>query len=177
MKSFWLFRASARVCIWMLVFVTAIPAPLMAQTLGGSGFPSLGAVGASAGPKDNLPGSPVLTNPTALQPLAPPQTPCPAPPSKTPPAIAPTGPTLNDFWPADSAAVLPPSADTRIRLERDERFKKEQRDDVLKQKQDASTLDIDVRSKQEREERSRLCLLYTSPSPRDRQKSRMPSSA
>ena len=28
-----------------------------------------------------------------------------------------------------------------------------------------------------RETRSRICLLYTSPSPRDRQKSRMPSSA
>jgi protein involved in polysaccharide export with SLBB domain len=55
--------------------------------------------------------------------------------------------------------VLPPSADTRIRLERDERFKKEQRDDTLKQKQerdDRSTTDLDVRSKQEREERTRL---------------------
>jgi protein involved in polysaccharide export with SLBB domain len=100
-------------------------------------------------------GAPVITNPTALQPLAPPQTPCPPPPSKTL-AIAPTGPTLNDFWPADSSAVLPPSADTRIRLERDERFKKEQRDEVLKQKQESLTADVDVRSKQEREERIRL---------------------
>jgi len=99
----------------------------------------------------------VVTNPTALQPLAPPQTPCPPLPAKTPPAIAPTGPTLNDFWPSDSSAVLPPSADTRIRLERDERFKKEQRDDIVKQKQDDRiTTDLDVRSKQEREERGRL---------------------
>jgi len=99
----------------------------------------------------------VVTNPTALQPLAPPQTPCPPLPAKTPPAIAPTGPTLNDFWPSDSSAVLPPSADTRIRLERDERFKKEQREDIAKQKQDDRiTTDIDVRSKQEREERGRL---------------------
>jgi type IV secretory pathway VirB10-like protein len=149
-----------KACVWIVVIVTAIPAPLMAQALPGSGFPSLGApsgVGPSA--KDILSGSPVITNPTALQPLAPPQTPCPAPPAKTPPAIAPTGPTLNDFWPADSSAVLPPSADTRIRLERDERFKKEQRDDTLKQKQerdDRSTTDLDVRSKQEREERTRL---------------------
>src|SRR5687767_1806820 len=140
-----------KVCVWMVVIVTAIPAPLMAQTLGGSGFPSLGAVGgAGSGTKDVLPGSPVLTNPTALQPLAPPQTPCPPPPAKTPPAIAPTGPTLNDFWPADSSAVLPPSADTRIRLERDERFKKDQRDDRLK------PTDVDVRLKQEPEERARL---------------------
>src|SRR5262249_25702553 len=110
-----------KVCIWMMVIVIAVPAPLMAQTLGGSGFPSLGAAGIpNSNVKDILPGSPVVTNPTALQPLAPTQTPCPASPSKTQPIIAPTGPTLNDFWPADSSAVLPPSADTRIRLERDE---------------------------------------------------------
>ena len=153
------YHAVTKVSVWMLILVTAVPAPLIAQTPGGSGFPSLGAVGgAGSGSKDTLPGSPVVTNPTALQPLAPPQTPCPPPPAKTPPAIAPTGPTLNDFWPADSSAVLPPSADTRIRLERDERFKKEQRDDVLKQKQerDDRSTTLDVRSKQEREERARL---------------------
>src|SRR4029079_7065799 len=152
-----LYHAVTRVSVWMLILVTAVPAPLLAQTQSGSGFPSLGGVGGvGPGSKDTLPGSPVVTNPTALQPLAPPQTPCPAPPPKTAPAIAPTGPTLNDFWPADSSAVLPPSADTRIRLERDERFKKEQRDDILKQKQELSTAEVDVRSKQEREERARL---------------------
>ena len=150
-------RVFTKVCVWILILATLIPAPLMAQTLGGSGFPSLGVPGVGgSGAKDLLPGSPVMTNPTALQPLTPPQTPCPAPAPKTPLAIAPTGPTLNDFWPADSAAVLPPSADTRIRLERDERFKKEQREEVLKQKQDSLTADVDVRSKQEREERARL---------------------
>src|SRR5678816_4789440 len=146
-----------KVCVWILILATLIPAPLIAQTLGGSGFPSLGVPGVGgSGAKDLLPGSPVMTNPTALQPLTPPQTPCPAPAPKTPLAIAPTGPTLNDFWPADSAAVLPPSADTRIRLERDERFKKEQREGVLKPKQDSLTADVDVRSKQEGEERARL---------------------
>ena len=152
------YHAVTRVSVWMLILVTAVPAPLLAQTQGGSGFPSLGAAGgAGSGLKDSLPGSPVVTNPTALQPLAPPQTPCPPLPAKTPPAIAPTGPTLNDFWPSDSSAVLPPSADTRIRLERDERFKKEQREDIAKQKQDDRiTTDLDVRSKQEREERGRL---------------------
>jgi len=152
------YHAVTKVSVWMLILVTAVPAPLIAQTPGGSGFPSLGAVGGvGSGSKDTLPGSPVVTNPTALQPLAPPQTPCPPPPAKTQPPIAPTGPTLNDFWPSDSSAVLPPSADTRIRLERDERFKKEQRDDIVKQKQDDRiTTDLDVRSKQEREERGRL---------------------
>ena len=152
------YHAVTRVSVWMLILVTAVPVPLLAQTQGGSGFPSLGGVGGvGSGSKDTLPGSPVVTNPTALQPLAPPQTPCPPPPAKTQPPIAPTGPTLNDFWPSDSSAVLPPSADTRIRLERDERFKKEQRDDIVKQKQDDRiTTDLDVRSKQEREERGRL---------------------
>src|SRR5262249_19089095 len=143
-----------RICIWVVVFLTALPPSLLAQTIGTPGFPIPGA-GFPGVTKEMMPGAPVITNPTALQPLAPPQTPCPTPPAKTPPVIAPTGPTLNDFWPADSSAVLPPSADTRIRLERDERFKKEQRDDILKQKverEDASKLDADARSKQEREE-------------------------
>jgi protein involved in polysaccharide export with SLBB domain len=173
--------ALARACIWMLVLAMAVPAPLMAQTLGGSGFPSLGAAGLpGSGAKDLLPGSPIVTNPTALQPLTPPHTPCPPHPAKTSPAIAPTGPTLNDFWPADSSAILPPSADTRIRLERDERFKKELREDVVKEKQeredrskfdsdrfkpdsdrskldsDRSKLELDGRSKQEREDRAKL---------------------
>jgi protein involved in polysaccharide export with SLBB domain len=152
------------ISIWLVVFLTALPPSLMAQTIGTPpGFPIPGGGIPPGLTKEMLQGAqaqgaPVITNPTALQPLTPPQTPCPTPPAKTL-AIAPTGPTLNDFWPADSAAVLPPSADTRIRLERDERFKREQRDDVLKQKverEDASKLDADARTKQEREERIRL---------------------
>ena len=38
-------HAFTKVCVWMVVIVTAVPAPLMAQTLPGSGFPSLGAAG------------------------------------------------------------------------------------------------------------------------------------
>ena len=149
-----------KICIWVVVFLTALPPWLVAQTIGTPpGFPIPGAGIPPGFTKEMVQGAPVITNPTALQPLTPPQTPCPTPPAKTPPAIAPTGPTLNDFWPADSSAVLPPSADTRIRLERDERFKKEQRDDILKQKverEDAFKLDADARSKQEREERTKL---------------------
>ena len=36
---------------------------------------------------------------------------------------------------------------------------------------------LDISSQYEKPERYTFCLLYTSPSPRDRQKSRMPSSA
>jgi polysaccharide export outer membrane protein len=115
-------HAFTKVFIWTLVIVTAIPAPLIAQTLGTPGFPIPGA-GTSGGTKELVPGAPVVTNPTALLPLAPPQTPCPPAPGKPSANIAATGPTLNDFWPADSSAVLPPQADERIKQERDERIR------------------------------------------------------
>jgi polysaccharide biosynthesis/export protein len=119
MKSSRPFRASAKACIWMLIIVTAVPVPLMAQTLGGSGFPSVGAVGGGgSGSKDILPGSPVVTNPTATQPLAPPQTPCPAPPSRSLQQVTHEGTTLNDFWPMEPSSVLPASADERMKQER-----------------------------------------------------------
>lgn len=105
MTNSWILQAPAKVCIWVLVFMTVLPAPLMAQTLGGTGLPSLGVAG--AGPRDLVPGAPIVTNPTALQPLAPPQTPCPAPSVKSSPTIAATAATLKEFWPADTSAVLP----------------------------------------------------------------------
>src|SRR5262249_1291506 len=99
-------HAFTKVFIWTLVIVTAMPAPLIAQTLGTPGFPIPGA-GTRGGTKELVPGAPVVTNPTALQPLTPPQTPCPAPSVKSSPTIAATGSTLKDFWPADTSAVLP----------------------------------------------------------------------
>ena len=36
---------------------------------------------------------------------------------------------------------------------------------------------MDLKIKKDNEDYATICLLYTSPSPRDRQKSRMPSSA
>ena len=41
----------------------------------------------------------------------------------------------------------------------------------------SAELAIDFYKKQKRSSQNNTCLLYTSPSPRDRQKSRMPSSA
>src|SRR5262245_41683447 len=112
----------AKLCIWVIVLLTALPPSLMAQTLGTPGFPIPG-TGVSGGQKELPPGAPIVTNPTALQPLAPPQTPCPPAPGKPSATIAATGPTLNDFWPADSSAVLPPQADERIKQERDKRIR------------------------------------------------------
>ena len=138
MKTFSSSTALIKACIWLIVSLMVVPPPLMAQNLGTPGFPIPGS-GVTGGTKELVPGAPVVTNPTALQPLAPPQTPCPPVPAKTPATIAPTGPTLNDFWPADSASVLPPSADARIKQERDERFKQE-RDERTKADKTAQQL-------------------------------------
>ena len=47
--------------------------------------------------------------------------------------------------------------------------------DILKLNTEINTIDLDDIVLEESEDH--ICLLYTSPSPRDRQKSRMPSSA
>jgi hypothetical protein len=82
MKRFSFFSHVTKTVIWLIVFLMAVPPPLIAQNLGGPGFPSLGGTG--LGTRDVLPGSPIVTNPSAIQPLAPPQTPCPAVPSGLP---------------------------------------------------------------------------------------------
>jgi len=111
-----------RTVVWILVLLTIVPPAVLAEVAGGP-LPVPMQYGTVPGQPQLLPGQPIVTNPTATQPLTPPQTPCPPAPAKTPPAIAPTGPTLNDFWPADTSSVLPPQADERIKQERDERIK------------------------------------------------------
>ena len=162
MRNFSSFPTMAKACIWLIVSLMVVPPPLMAQNIGTPGFPLPG-VGVP-GFKELVPGAPVVTNPTALQPLAPPLTPCPPAPARTPQPITPGGPTLNDFWPAESSAVLPPSAEMRIRQERDARFKqereeqlKQERAEQLKQEQDERfKQQRDIGFKQAREERAEL---------------------
>src|SRR5215510_12332666 len=162
MRNFSSFTTMAKACILFIVFLMVVPPPLMAQNIGTPGFPLPG-VGVP-GFKELVPGAPIVTNPTALQPLAPPLTPCPPVPARTPQPITAGGPTLNDFWPAESSAVLPPSADIRIRQERDARFKqereeqlKEERAELLKQEREKGFKQEQDRGlKQEREERAEL---------------------
>lgn len=124
MKKLSLLPTLAKTCIWVIVFVMAVPPTLMAQNLGGAGFPSLGGAGGSGmGTHDVLPGSPVMTNPTAMQPLAPSQTPCPAVTPRNLQTVTHEGTTLNDFWPMDPSSVLPASADQRMKQERAEHQK------------------------------------------------------
>jgi polysaccharide export outer membrane protein len=129
MKNAFLFPSMTKACIWLVVFLMAVPPPLIAQNLGTSGVPPLGGVGGvggvGLGTRDLLPGSPIVTNPTALQPLAPPQTPCPAVPSRTLQKRERDyeGTTLNDFWPMEPSSVLPASAEERMKQERAEHQK------------------------------------------------------
>lgn len=124
MKKSSLLRALSKACIWAIIVSMALPAPLVAQTIGGGGIPPLGGTGGiGLGTRDVLPGSPVVTNPTAIQPLAPPQTPCPAPPARSLQSVPYEGTTLNDFWPTDPSTVLPASADERMKQERIEHQK------------------------------------------------------
>lgn len=111
-------RSVTKAIVWALVLMTAAPPSLMAQTFSGAAGAPLGAPGV---PGTGIPpGSPIITNPTALQPLAPPQTPCPAPSGQTQAAGA-VIPSLNEFWPIEPATLLPSSVEQRMRQERLER--------------------------------------------------------
>ena len=96
-----------RTVVWILVLLTIVPPAVLAEVAGGP-LPAPMPYGTVPAQPQPLPGQPIVTNPTALQPLAPPQTPCPPAQSKSSPTIAVTGSTLKDFWPGDSSAVLPP---------------------------------------------------------------------
>ena len=72
--------------VWMLVASMVLPPALLAQTFGGSGTAPIGTFpGTSAAPLQ--PGQPIITNPTALQPITPVQFPC---PNQAPVNLAPT---------------------------------------------------------------------------------------
>src|SRR5262249_24319410 len=154
MRNFSSFPTMAKACIWLIVFLMVVPPPLMAQNIGTPGFP-LPAAGVP-GSRERVPGAPIVTNPTALQPLAPPLTPCPPVPARTLQPITPGGPTLNDFWPAESSAVLPPSADIRIRQERDARFKQEREEQLKQERAEQLKQERDKGLKLERDERAEL---------------------
>lgn len=65
--------------IWALVGMTIAPPALFAQTLGGTSGPTLGVPPIGGTLPALAPGQPIITNPTALQPIVPGQAPCPAP--------------------------------------------------------------------------------------------------
>lgn len=89
-------RQWIRLTIWMIIVTTVLPPSLWAQSAGSVGAiapPSFGAISGGAG--TSQPGQPIVTNPSALQPMVPAQAPCPAPVSSTvqPIPLSPQNPT------------------------------------------------------------------------------------
>jgi len=115
MHRHWLVRG----LVWALVVVMAAPPALLAQTMGGSSGAPLPFGMLPGGTLAPLPGQPIITNPTALQPIAPAQVPCPPPatPSQLAEGVA---PSLNEIWPTEASSLLPSSVEQRMKQEREE---------------------------------------------------------
>ena len=87
-------KVGVQIVVWSLCLLMVSPPALLAQSLGAPGAPPLGTSfpggGAPPGGGAAAPGQAIVTNPTALQPIAPGQAPCPAP---TPSTIQPIPPS------------------------------------------------------------------------------------
>ncbi|MFO0767162.1 MAG: hypothetical protein U0231_10305 [Nitrospiraceae bacterium] len=140
-----------RLLIWMICSAMVLPPALLAQTLPVP-LPGLGSAGASAGSPvapsipfgagalglyglQGSPGQPIVTNPTALQPLTPTQTPCPTRPTAD---LSPesTIPNLNDYWPLEPRSLLPGSVEQRLRQEQEELDRKQETLRVQKERRE-----------------------------------------
>ncbi|HVG02869.1 MAG TPA: polysaccharide biosynthesis/export family protein, partial [Nitrospira sp.] len=83
----------------------------------------------------SVPGQTIVTNPNALQPLTPTQTPCPPrPPSDLSPES--TIPNLNDYWPLEPRTLLPGSVEQRLRQEQEELDRKQESIRVEKERRE-----------------------------------------
>ena len=71
-------RTLQQVIVWTLVLLTAAPPAVLAEVAGGAS-PIPVPYGVMPGQMQVLPGQPIVTNPTALQPITPNQAPCPNP--------------------------------------------------------------------------------------------------
>src|SRR5439155_22229354 len=100
-KAFKLGRqAGGKIVVWVLVASMISPPALLAQTLGGSSTTPVPYGMLPGGTPALVPGQPIITNPTALQPIVAAQAPCPAPPAPTQ-AVEGKVPALNEFWPTE----------------------------------------------------------------------------
>jgi len=133
--------------IWLLIAVTLFPPALMAQSLPnpssqpglpqgmnpGPGVNPFGPGGFNLQGMQNFPGQAIVTNPTALQPIVPTQTPCPVPIS---PDLSPKGavPNLNDYWPVEPSSLLPSSIEQRMKEEQEGRDRRQESIQAEKEK-------------------------------------------
>lgn len=154
--------AGIRGVVWTLVLSMILPPSLFAQSLQGQSAASgatqqLGSgSGASGGlippggfstpALQGMLGQAIVTNPTALQPIVPAQTPCPVP---FPPDLTHKGtvPNLNDYWPVDPSSLLPSSIEQRMKQEQEERDRRQEQLQVEKEKR---SIEHQVQSEREK---------------------------
>ncbi|MET0514223.1 MAG: SLBB domain-containing protein [Nitrospiraceae bacterium] len=148
--------------VWMLIAGILLPPPLMSQNLGNLGLspqspsppnqnlPSIGGqMGSPVSPfgafgtlpygLGTVPGQAIMTNPTAVQPIVPQQTPCPVPAA---PDLSPESsvPNLNDYWPMEANSLLPSSVEQRMRQEQEERDRRLEKTQAEKEKRELELL-------------------------------------
>ena len=158
----------SRGLIWVLVLTFIGPAPLWGQTLSPQSVPpglmqQMGP-GSAGGPftpsglnQPGLgasPGQVIVTNPTALQPIVPNQTPCPVPLSSDLSSKG-TVPNLNDYWPVEPSSLLPSSIEQRMKQEQEERDRRQEKLQADKEK-----LGIEYQAQAERERKGVAQLPY-----------------
>ncbi|MBI4003035.1 MAG: SLBB domain-containing protein [Nitrospira defluvii] len=152
--------AWSRALIWVLVLSIMLPPSLLAQNLSPQSVPpgmmqqmQPGAPGGLFTPGGfNAPGlgvSPgqvIVTNPTALQPIVPTQTPCPVP-SPSDLSSKGTVPNLNDYWPVEPSSLLPSSIEQRMKQEQEER---DRRQEKLQADKEKSSIEYQVQAEREK---------------------------
>ena len=121
-----------RSLITVLSFITLLPPVTLAQTMGGGAFAPTGEritdltpyqSGQAAGAPT---GSPMVTNPTALQNLDPLPPPCPRPRQLSYTDIL--SQNLNEIWPMASESLMPTTIEQRMKQEREGREEQHEKD-------------------------------------------------
>lgn len=159
-----LISLGTRVLVWAMCGMMILPPTVFAQTLP-LPLPGSGSQGSQAnapvaplipfgtgafGPYglSTVPGQPIVTNPTALQPLTPTQAPCPIRPTAD---LSPesTIPNLNDYWPLEPRSLLPGSVEQRLRQEQEELDRKQETLRVQKERRE-----LEYQSQVEREKQT-----------------------
>ncbi len=158
--------ALRRGLVWVLIVAFIMPPQLWGQTLPSQSVPP--GVMQQMGPGGGLftpgglnqsglgasPGQVIVTNPTALQPIVPNQTPCPVPLSSDLTSKG-TVPNLNDYWPVEPTSLLPSSIEQRMKQEQEERDRRQEKLQAEKEK-----LGIEYQAQAEREKKGVAQLPY-----------------
>ncbi|MCK6493959.1 MAG: SLBB domain-containing protein [Nitrospira sp.] len=147
--------------VWVLIASMVLPPSLLAQNLTpqtappglmqtlppGTAVPGMTPGGFLAPGIGGTLGQAIVTNPTALQPIVPAQTPCPLP---LPPDLTSKGtvPNLNDYWPVEPSSLLPSSIEQRMKQEQEERDRRQEKIQADKEK-----LSIEYQVQTEREKK------------------------